>query len=106
MIDCMLNVAVGVAGIPLVRDIPNSRQTSLMAYPRSPATKRKRSSIMELSFHGIDTFPLRSQGKVSTMSPERFVSYVSDRTLDGLARPEGFEPPTRSLEGCRSIRLS
>ncbi len=24
----------------------------------------------------------------------------------GMARPEGFEPPTRSLEGCRSIQLS
>ncbi|GEM_PF-5423265 len=24
----------------------------------------------------------------------------------GLARPEGFEPPTRCFEGSRSIRLS
>lgn len=23
-----------------------------------------------------------------------------------VARPEGLEPPTRSLEGCRSIQLS
>src|SRR5215475_601138 len=36
--------------------MPNSRQTSVMASPsRSRATKRRRSSITELAFHGIDT---------------------------------------------------
>src|SRR5690348_14577351 len=35
---------------------PNSRQTSVMASPsRSRATKRRRSSITELAFHGIHT---------------------------------------------------
>src|ERR1700749_493883 len=36
--------------------MPNSRQTSVMASPsRSRATKRRRSSITELAFHGIHT---------------------------------------------------
>src|SRR5262245_6359496 len=36
--------------------MPNSRQTSAMASPsRSRATKRRRSSITELAFHGIHT---------------------------------------------------
>src|SRR5581483_4887711 len=36
--------------------MPNSRQTSVMASPsRSRATKRRRSSITELAFHGIYT---------------------------------------------------
>ncbi len=28
------------------------------------------------------------------------------RTPEGLARLKGFEPLTRSLEGCRSVQLS
>src|SRR5262249_54231988 len=36
--------------------MPNSRQTSVMASPsRSRATKRRRSSMTELAFHGIHT---------------------------------------------------
>src|ERR1700760_2549675 len=36
--------------------MPNSRHTSVIASPsRRRATKRRRSSITELAFHGIDT---------------------------------------------------
>src|SRR5229473_3112550 len=36
--------------------MPNSRQTSVIASPsRTRATKRRRSSITELAFHGIST---------------------------------------------------
>jgi hypothetical protein len=39
-----------------LREIPNSRQTSVIDSPSSNfATNRKRSSITEHSFHGIDT---------------------------------------------------
>jgi len=44
-----------------------SRHSSVIGSPsKSRATKRRRSSITELSFHGIDSFPLRSQGKTVT----------------------------------------
>ena len=44
------------------------------------ATKRRRSSMTELTFHGIDTSPGQTQEKVSPISPERNVTYVSERT--------------------------
>ena len=54
-----------VAGL---RDIPKDRQTSLMPSPSSNrATNRRRSSITELSFHGINT----------SRKPAKSVTYVS-----------------------------
>src|SRR6266403_539894 len=43
--------------------MPNARQTSLIASPSSSrATNRRRSSITEHSFHGIDTSPGKGKG--------------------------------------------
>jgi hypothetical protein len=41
--------------------------------------------MTEHSFHGIDTSPGQTQEKVSPMSPEQNVTYVSERTV--LADP-------------------
>src|SRR6266567_4638791 len=44
--------------------MPNSRHTSVMASPSSRrATKRRRSSITELAFHGIHTSRLQKSEK-------------------------------------------
>src|SRR5215475_1279772 len=44
--------------------MPNSRQTPVIASPsRSRATKRRRSSMTELAFHGIHTLPQNKSGK-------------------------------------------
>src|SRR5579875_2208488 len=69
----------------------------------SRAAKRKRSSITELFFHGIDIFPPRSQGKkVSTMCPDwTFVMLWSERR-DLNPRPP--VPQTDALPGCATLR--
>src|SRR5579875_1402303 len=69
----------------------------------SRAAKRKRSSITELFFHGIDIFPPRSQGKkVSTMCPDwTFVMLWSGRR-DSNPRPP--VPQTDALPGCATAR--
>src|SRR5882757_11263407 len=49
--------------------IPNSRQTSVMASPSSRrATKRRRSSITELAFHGIHTSRQKKAKSVTHVS--------------------------------------
>ena len=52
-----------------MREIPNSRQTSLIDSPSSSlATNRRRSSITEHSFHGIDTSPDARRESVTYVS--------------------------------------
>src|SRR5262249_28082957 len=49
---------------PVLRDIPNSRHTSnIDSLSSRRLTKRGRSSITELAFHGIYTSPVKSAGK-------------------------------------------
>src|SRR6185503_335058 len=60
--------------------MPNSRQASVIVSPSSSlATNRRRSSITEHSFHGIDTSPGLA-GKVLPMCPVRSGYYVSVRS--------------------------
>lgn len=71
--------------------MPKSRHTSLIPSPsRSRATKRRRSSITEVSLHGINTS--RQKRKVLPMSPVQFVTYLSGRT------PLGCKVPSRSTD--------
>jgi hypothetical protein len=45
------------------RDMPNSRHRPVIGSPSSRrATKRRRSSITELAFHGIHTSPMQLHG--------------------------------------------
>jgi hypothetical protein len=53
--------------VTILREMPNSRQTSVMLSPsRSRATKRRRSSITEHAFHGIHTPRLTEQAESVT----------------------------------------
>src|SRR5260370_5149750 len=66
--------------------MPNARQTSLIASPSSSrATNRRRSSITEHSFHGIQASTER--GKVLPMCPVRSVTYVSGRSQERTGTP-------------------
>src|SRR5581483_5835379 len=63
--------------------MPNARQTSVIASPSSRrATKRKRSSITELAFHGINT----SRPKAKS------VTHVSGTKCHLSLRPLSFCP--------------
>jgi hypothetical protein len=44
--------------------------------------------------------------KVLSFVPEYSRNEQADQDVGNLATPEGFEPPTHSLEGCCSIQLS
>src|SRR5437762_12076418 len=74
-----------------MRDTPNSRQTSVMASPSSRrATKRRRSSITELAFHGIHTSRLQKSEKCNPcvryeMSPMSRAAHIR---LDAASRDE------------------
>src|SRR5205823_5150071 len=71
---------------PSLREMPNSRQASLIASPSSKRdTNRRRWSITEHSFHGIDTS--RSKAERAPMCPVRNVTYVSDRSDVGQPWP-------------------
>ena len=66
-----------VAGLAGYAELPAE---SVMASPSSRrATKRRRSSITELSFHGIHT-SRHQRRKVLPMCPVRTVTYVSGRS--------------------------
>ena len=72
---------------PVFREIPNSRQTSLIDSPSSKrATNCRRSSITEHSFHGIDTSPVSRES----------VTYVSgtfwNLCLGPLKRVAAMQP--------------
>src|ERR1700730_3206317 len=86
-----LRPAERFAGVLFWRDrpeMPNARQTSLIASPSSSqATNRRRSSITEHSFHGIHASP--GKGKVLPMCPVQSVTYVSGRSPTGGARLSG-----------------
>src|SRR5947199_8939551 len=79
----------------------NSRQTSVIASPSSRrATKRRRSSITELAFHGIHTSRLQKSEKCNPcvryeMSPmSRAAHQAQLEFLTGTTRP-AIRPGTR-----------
>ena len=72
-----------VAGLAGDAELP----AHLASWPRpssSRATKRRRSSITEHAFHGINT-SRRKERKVLPMCPVRTVTYVSGRTKHAIA---------------------
>src|SRR3546814_2627750 len=52
----------------------------MLSPSRRRATKRRRSSITELSFHGINTSGLQLQAEVLPMCPVQNVTYLSGRS--------------------------
>src|SRR5690349_1564489 len=87
--------------------MPNSRQTWLIGSPSNRrATNRRRSSITELSFHGIDTFPPQLRGEsvthVSGTNCHRCVGYVSGRIT--CLRPQ--DRGSANEDYCASVQLS
>src|SRR3546814_13593856 len=91
--------------LPVFREISNARHTSLMLSPsRRRATKRRRSSITELSFHGINTSGLQLQAEVLPMCPVQNVTYLSGRSLYPRLRsprPEERRVGKASVSSCR-----
>src|SRR5689334_21863401 len=75
--------------------MPKSRQTSVMASPsRSRATKRRRSSITELAFHGIHT---------SRRTKAESVTHVSGTFCHLCLGPlTKYERPDRLILLCRN----
>src|ERR1700756_2734636 len=71
--------------------MPNSRQTSVMASPsRSRATKRRRSSITELAFHGIHTSRRTKAESVTHVSGTKCHLCLGPLIIDWAALPHGY----------------
>src|SRR4051812_44909851 len=107
----LISFAAAHRGVPFIAQIRHSRGVGLFVaiedlvagLPRDPefptvicspssrrATKRQRSSIIELSVHGIAT--RQSRRKVLPMCPVRSVTYLSGRTHNDLIFHESGIP--------------
>src|SRR5258706_5674599 len=94
--------------------MPNARQTSLIASPSSSrATNRRRSSITEHSFHGIDTSPGKGKGVTHVsgtichlcLGPLTFANLISSirAPIRGSALLSKLLPPYRRDRGFESV---
>src|SRR6202007_1541937 len=94
--------------------MPNSRQRWLIGSPSSRrATNRRRSSITELSFHGIDTFPPPLRGESVTPVPGTnchlclgpLITYVMRCDWIGAEVPPRYHGVSPRLLRARFIRV-
>src|SRR5260370_27843042 len=84
--------------------MPNARQASLIASPSSSrATNRRRSSITEHSFHGIQASPGKGKGvtHVSGTICHLCLGPLKERTV---CRGQGSSPPERECRASGSVR--